>query len=129
MGSSQIPADLLVFDQGALEGLMEYQIEGNPDIISEFAQLFLAHAPARLGEVQYALKNKSSNLPKLQVTAHSLKSVSQSLGLQRLHFLCATIEASALAGNAEKAFDLAQDFEAELNASCEAMSHLLKRAA
>ena len=77
-----------------LMGLIElrgWHTQGEPDIISELASLFLRDTPRRLDEMLRALS--AGEAEELGHLAHALKGSSLNLGARRMASLCTRLEA------------------------------------
>lgn len=90
--SSEADSDNLegVLDEEVLENLRDLQMEGEPDLLSELAGIFLADCPARLQELQAASATQDASA--LTHSAHTLKSSSGNMGANNLSKLCAQVE-------------------------------------
>jgi HPt (histidine-containing phosphotransfer) domain-containing protein len=73
----------------ALENLRGLRMEGEPDPLAEFVELFLKDTPNRIAQLNAALKNRAAH--DLGSTAHSLKGSASNLGAQTIAFTCARI--------------------------------------
>lgn len=69
-----------------LEALRAYQIEGEPDFITELIDTYLADSPQRLQAMEDALKNQ--DLSAFAKAAHALKGSSGNLGAEALARTC-----------------------------------------
>jgi PAS domain S-box-containing protein len=86
-------------DPAVLDGLLELQMEGEPDIIVTLTDIFLKAGPDRLGELRRAAEALDARA--LERAAHALKSSSAQLGARRLAALCASLEDGARSRPAE----------------------------
>ncbi|MDQ1729607.1 MAG: hypothetical protein QOD33_1732 [Pyrinomonadaceae bacterium] len=77
-------------DLATLATLEELQEEGEPNLIVELIDLFLADVPCRLSALRASLVLE--NYPALKRGAHSLRGSSGSLGALRTSALCEEIE-------------------------------------
>ena len=66
------------------------QKPGEPDIVTSIIDLFLTETPKRLRDAQDAYKDE--NLPKLELSAHSIKGSCAILGLHAMIDVCQQIE-------------------------------------
>ncbi len=89
----------------------ELQMEGEPDVIAELVELFLAGSPKTIGALGAAVA--AGNAPGVREAAHRLKGSAASLGAGPLAALCATLEQEARAGSVANAPHLVPDLEAE----------------
>jgi HPt (histidine-containing phosphotransfer) domain-containing protein len=80
-------------DPTVLDGLLELQMEGEPDIIVTLAEIFLKAGPDRLGELRRAADSRDAHA--VERAAHALKSSSAQLGAKRLAQLCGSLEDGA----------------------------------
>ncbi|NYT02022.1 MAG: PAS domain S-box protein [Methanosarcinales archaeon] len=99
-------------DQRSLDRLRELQVEGEPEIIHELADLFLSHAPARIQAIIQAVEQRDADA--LLREAHSLKSSSANMGALRLSELSRQLEvmgrSSRMEGAKEKVEELGPEF-------------------
>jgi len=86
-----------VLDTGVLADLSEQLGEDNPGLISQLVATFLENSPELLMNMETAFE--AGDGKELTRAAHTLKSVSASLGALRLSALSKSIEQSARAGN------------------------------
>jgi PAS domain S-box-containing protein len=84
-------------DGGVLEAFRQLQEEGQPDIVSEFIDLFLGDLPARRGALLQALGDGDAE--RLRATAHALKSSAAYIGAAGLARLCTEVEIAARNGD------------------------------
>jgi two-component system, sensor histidine kinase and response regulator len=77
-------------DCSVLAGLRELQVEGEPDIVAELAQMYLEDVPLRLTELRDAVE--IGGAPSVERIAHSLKGSSGSMGAVRMEAICAELE-------------------------------------
>ncbi len=75
-----------------LRGFEDAQIEGEPDLIIELIDLYLADAPNKLTAMRQAVTKTDEQ--SLKQAAHSLMGSSASLGACRMASLCEEIERS-----------------------------------
>jgi HPt (histidine-containing phosphotransfer) domain-containing protein len=69
-----------------LEALRAYQIEGDPDFLTELIDAYLSDAPVRIQAMQSALGQQ--DLSAFAKAAHALKGSSGNLGAETLARLC-----------------------------------------
>ncbi|MFL6208779.1 MAG: Hpt domain-containing protein [Pyrinomonadaceae bacterium] len=111
-----------MIDMTMLFSLEAAQLEGEPDIIVELIDLYLADVPLRIAAMQAAIAVKDERA--LKHAAHNLKGSSANLGAYQLAARCADIEqadgndpfqsSSALLAQLEQEFErVRQVFTAE----------------
>jgi len=74
-----------------LDGLRDLQGEGEPDIVCELIELFLADVPPQLVALREAVQ--SGDILSVKRIAHTLKGGSGNLGVVRMAAICAELEA------------------------------------
>ena len=77
-------------DHSVLDGLRDLQGEGEPDILSELIELFLADVPPQLVALREAVQ--SGDILSVERTAHTLKGSSGNMGVVRMAAICAELE-------------------------------------
>lgn len=77
-------------DMALLESLAGAQVEGEPDIVVELMELYLADAPVKLEAMRRSVAGGDG--ASLARAAHSLKGSSASLGARRAAALCGELE-------------------------------------
>jgi two-component system, sensor histidine kinase and response regulator len=77
-------------DRSVLAGLRELQVEGEPDIVAELAQMYLEEVPLRLTELRDAVE--IGDAPSVERIAHTLKGSSGSMGAVGMEVICAGLE-------------------------------------
>jgi HPt (histidine-containing phosphotransfer) domain-containing protein len=82
-----------VLDDEALAQLRELQIQGEPDLVAEILNLFLADTPARLAAIGEAFQARDAAA--VARGAHALKGATASIGARRMTTLCEALEANA----------------------------------
>jgi HPt (histidine-containing phosphotransfer) domain-containing protein len=92
MSQTVIPIVLVAdaIDLGVLESLAEAQGDGEPDLVVELIDLFLADAPLRVAIMSEAMANSDARL--LGRAAHALKGSSSTLGAIQVAESCAELE-------------------------------------
>lgn len=98
-------------DETVLDSYRVLQEEGQPDIVTEFIDVFLADLPGRIEQLRQAVASASARAVKS--SAHALKGSSGSVGAVMLSGLCGQLEANARAGSTDGALDLLTAIEAE----------------
>lgn len=103
----QYPVDL-----GVLNSLAEAQGEGEPDLIVELIDLYLADTPRRVAAMREALANSDGLL--LARVAHVLKGSSSTLGASQVAESCAELELLAREASFQKVALVLDRLEQEL---------------
>jgi PAS domain S-box-containing protein len=98
-------------DLNTLETLRELSEPGQPDMVTELVDLFLANVPARLKQLQEAAAAGDSATVYAQ--AHTLKGSAGNLGAKAMAAICLAIEPPAKAGTLAGTADLIQKLLAE----------------
>lgn len=84
------PASLEDVDLSVLTGFEEAQCEGEPDLIVELIDLYLADVPQHLSAMKNFVLNGSQK--SLSRSAHNLKGSSANLGVKSIAILCEELE-------------------------------------
>ncbi|MGE0441256.1 MAG: Hpt domain-containing protein [Gemmatimonadales bacterium] len=101
----------VVIDEGILESYRALQEDGQPDVVTEFIDVFLGDLPTRIDRLREAV---AEGKPEgIRAAAHALKGSSGSVGAVHLSGLCAQLEVTARAGSTEGAADLLAAIEPE----------------
>lgn len=79
-------------DISVLTSFEEVHVDGEPDLVVELIDLYLADVPQRLDEMRNALT--FSDAESVRAVAHGLKGSSSSLGAGKLAMLCEELELS-----------------------------------
>ena len=77
-------------DHSVLDGLRDLQGEGEPDIVCELIELFLADVPPQLVALREAVQ--SGDILSVKRIAHTLKGGSRNMGVVRMAAICAELE-------------------------------------
>ncbi|MBN2505681.1 MAG: response regulator [Verrucomicrobia bacterium] len=101
-GTEAREADVL--DPAVMAGLKELREPGQPDPLTELADLFLHDAKPRLARMDEALAEKDEF--KLTSAAHSLKGSASNLGARRLAAASDKLQKAAKAGEWQEAADI-----------------------
>ncbi len=101
-----------VIDDSILDSYRVLQDEGQPDVVTEFIDVFLADLPLRQDRLRQAVD--SQNPAELKSAAHALKGSAGSVGAVLVSGLCAQIEAIGRAGSANGTRELLSRLEPEL---------------
>ncbi len=79
-----------ILDDSVLEAFRTLQEDGQPDVVTELIDAFLADLPRRLDAIHQAV---AAGVPaKIRSAAHALKGAACSLGAVRVCSLCAQLE-------------------------------------
>jgi HPt (histidine-containing phosphotransfer) domain-containing protein len=97
-----------IVDMTMLFSLEAAQAEGDPDIIVELIDLYLADAPLRIAAMQAAIAAKDERA--LSRAAHNLRGSSANLGAHQLGARCADIEQA----DGHDSFQMSSAFLAQL---------------
>jgi PAS domain S-box-containing protein len=92
-GDASVP-----LDPNFIRKLDDLQMEGQPDIVVELAEIFLRTAPERLTLIEQAVG--ASDFETIGKTAHTFKSTCHSVGAFRLAEMCQEMEKNAKASQA-----------------------------
>ena len=112
-----------IIDESILDSYRALQDDGQPDIITEFIDIFLADLPGRLARIAEALEPADPKVSELRSAAHALKGSSGSVGAVGLSGLCGQLESIARAGSSAGAKEL---FERIRHESTKATTELTK---
>ena len=111
----------VVLDESALADLAP----GEPAVVAELIDQFLAEAPTRAHAVRVALTQRDA--PALQRAAHLFKGEAGSIGARELAAACARLESLAGADRLAGGLDALQAFEAAYADTSEALKSLRTR--
>ncbi len=98
-------------DRSVLAGLRELQEEGDPDIVTELADLFFANAPAKIESIKEGIAKGDAKA--VHIAAHSLKSSSSYLGATRLSALAKELENMGRQGRLDGGSEITAEIEEE----------------
>jgi HPt (histidine-containing phosphotransfer) domain-containing protein len=110
--------DVPVIDESRLLA----EIGGDPEILAELRDLFLAQAPPLYTAILAALD--SGTVPELVKDAHSLKGACATYGAPRLTMVCKEIELAGKAGDLETARAWRAAFTQEFAALSEGITRI-----
>jgi HPt (histidine-containing phosphotransfer) domain-containing protein len=111
-----------VIDREILDPILKMDKDGM--LLRRIVGLFMAEAPALLSRLDRTLRQGPAQ--EIAAAAHALKSMSVTIGAQRLADLCAGIEATASNRDASGNGTTLGEIEAELGASIEALQALAR---
>lgn len=80
-------------DLSIISGFEEDPVEGEPDLVVELIELYLADVPTKLKAMQEFLLSENANA--LRDVAHNVKGSSSSIGAFQLAALCGELEVAA----------------------------------
>jgi HPt (histidine-containing phosphotransfer) domain-containing protein len=101
----------LIVDERVLDSYRALQEDGQPDVVTEFIDIFLDDLPARLTRLRQAVA--AEDVKDIRSAAHALKGSSGSVGAAALSGMCGLLEANARAGSAEGSDALLAAIEVE----------------
>ncbi len=105
------PEEAPPLDLSVLEGLRELQGQGEPDIVTELAEMFLDDATARLPSLYVALEEGDSE--RVEEISHTLKGSSGNMGATQMAEICAQLQDAGTSHDLEHAPELLDRLEAE----------------
>lgn len=85
-----------VLDPAVLEGLRSLTPPGEPDVLSEVLQMFLAEVPPRLDRLRNAWA--AGNIEEVHRAAHSLKGSAGNIGANALFAVCNALDEKSRSG-------------------------------
>jgi HPt (histidine-containing phosphotransfer) domain-containing protein len=98
-------------DESVLDSYRALQEDGQPDVVTEFIDIFLDDLPGRLARLKAAVT--ANEVKEVRSAAHALKGSSGSVGAAALSGLCALLEANARAGSLDGSEHLLCGIETE----------------
>jgi CheY-like chemotaxis protein/HPt (histidine-containing phosphotransfer) domain-containing protein len=105
-----------------LENFRQLQISGEPDLLHQLIDLYLADVPERLNVLRQALAQ--GDAARLAQTAHSLKGSSANIGAQRVARVCLELERCGKANDLSAAAEHLATLEQELERARQALSQM-----
>jgi HPt (histidine-containing phosphotransfer) domain-containing protein len=108
-------APLPIIDEALLEDYRVLQDEGQPDIVTEFIDIFLEDLPTRIEGISSAVEAKSAD--QIRSTAHALKGSAASIGAAQLAALCSSLEAIGKSGDPTGSAALLAEIEPAVEAA------------
>ncbi len=117
--SDQAPS---VIDFGILDSYRALQEEDQPDVVTEFIDLFLSDLPQRLQDLASAVS--AADPARVRSAAHGLKGSAGSIGASALAELCARIEALGRSGTMTGVSELASGVPQESARAVDALKTL-----
>ncbi len=121
MANENRPTDELLeaIDWAMLDGLREFQAEGEPDLIQELVGLFKRETPPQIEAIRAAIT--AGDAERLRKAAHSLKGSSANLGVRLVSALGAELEKKGRSGAVAGADALLAQLEREYARACRAL--------
>jgi len=86
-----------VLDQAVTSALRTLTPPGEPDVLAEVLNLFLAEVPPRMTRLRNAWA--AGNIEEVQRAAHSLKGSAGNIGARRLYVVCSQLDERARLGD------------------------------
>ncbi len=102
----------VIIDESILDSYRALQDDGQPDVVTEFIDVFLEDLPTRIDRIRKAVGSKSPT--EIKSSAHALKGSSASVGAVLVSGLCAQLEAIGRAGSNEGTQELLRAIEPEV---------------
>ncbi|RMG07555.1 MAG: Hpt domain-containing protein [Cyanobacteria bacterium J055] len=107
----QTDPETTVVNLQVLEQLREeLQLEGEPDVVTELIDLFLADTPALIESIQLDLDRREAE--ELRQHAHALKGMCRNLGIVGMAGLLAALERHAALGSLQDAPEMVAQLDA-----------------
>jgi two-component system, sensor histidine kinase and response regulator len=104
-------ADIDPLDRGVLADLRDLQEEGEPDLLKELTELFLADVPLQIAVLRKVVE--AGDIPSVERIAHTLRGSCGNLGARTMEALCAELEETARSGDLRAAQELISSLEEE----------------
>ena len=104
-------ADAPTLDQAAIAALRELQVDGEPDMVELFAQVFNSDAEARLRSLRAAATGGDAQT--FAREAHALKGGASSMGAAAMARICGEMQAMGDGGGMAGALSAVAALEAE----------------
>lgn len=101
----------IALDPAVIAALRELQVDGEPDVVELFAQVFIADTEARLPSVRVAAAHR--NAATFAREAHALKGGSSSVGAAAMAEICGQMQAMGDGGDLAGALPAVALLEAE----------------
>ena len=111
-------------DETILDSYRVLQDEGQPDVVTEFIDVFLEDLPTRTDRLRQAVGSQSP--AELKSAAHALKGSAASVGAVVVSGICAQIEAIGRAGSADGTAELMTQLEPEITRATAELEKLRK---
>lgn len=102
-----------IIDHSILDSYRPLQGEGQPDIVTEFIDVYLEDLPARMDRLRAAVT--AAKVQEVRSAAHAIKGSAGSVGAVLVAALCAQLEENARAGTTDGADGLLGRVEVEVH--------------
>lgn len=112
----------VIIDESILDSYRALQEDGQPDVVTEFIDVFLEDLPTRIDRIRKAAASKTP--AEIKSAAHALKGSAASVGAVLVSGLCAQLEAIGRAGSTEGVEDLVAAIEPEVVRAREELTKL-----
>lgn len=86
-------------DPDVIDSLRQLTAPGEPDVLREVLELFLAEVPKRMTRLRNAMVSR--DIQEVQRSAHSLKGSAGNVGALALYDICDQLDAAAKRGDAD----------------------------
>ena len=113
-----------VLDVSVMAAIRALGSEGEPDVFTEVALLFLEDVPIRLEALRTAIAAGSPKL--VEQIAHRLRGGALEMGALRMAPLCAALEHAARAGSLDQAVAESEQLDREFAAVCAALEQAIQ---
>ena len=113
-----------VLDVSVIAAIRALGCDGEPDVFTEVAQLFLADVPVHLDALRAAIA--ADRPEQVEQIAHRLRGGALELGALRMAPLCATLERAARGGSLVEANDLLDSLQREFVAVRAALEEVIQ---
>ena len=119
--ASQEPA----IDPDALAGLRVLQDDGEPDVLRELIEMFLADAEPRLASLREAVHQ--GNAAVVEREAHALKGSCANFGAEPMSRICERLQAAGRSADLTNVLALLGKLEGEYERVCDALNGELSK--
>ena len=106
-------AEPAVLDPAVIETLRQLTPPGEPDVLTEVLQMFLAEFPPRMNRLRIAWA--SQNIEEMYRAAHSLKGSAGNIGAERLMKVCSQLDEMGRSGDLANASPLVDALASEFD--------------
>jgi HPt (histidine-containing phosphotransfer) domain-containing protein len=94
-----------------LANLRDLQEEGEPDLLKELTELFLADVPLQIAVLRKVVE--AGDIPSVERIAHTLKGSCGNMGARTMEAICAELEETVRSGDLSAAQELISSLEEE----------------
>jgi two-component system, sensor histidine kinase and response regulator len=98
-------------DRDVLANLRDLQEVGEPDLLKELTELFLADVPLQIAVLRKVVE--AGDIPSVERIAHTLRGSCGNMGARTMEALCAELEETARSGDLRAAQELISSLEEE----------------